>query len=244
VNKQELADRIREAGHATVIEITNGLAAEWEESGQRFSSKVRQTLNGQGHLRRISEAEIGKGIVFFKNEAAITNRKYSLDFLFQLKDLKRDRSLRALEEVMASDERALRGLAEKFYTLVSEGIPMEKVFYPSEQELARFNKIVPHLPGSVDGYSEAIRKIKGLAMEEYIKLSCKTLMALPEDAIVHRHPYEHKEHPVDIDLILILPPEQVARAMRNSHDFKEHTTVKKDKEQPLRYASYRVAGRR
>ena len=238
MNKQELADRIREAGHATVIEITNGLAAEWENSGQRFSSKVRQALNGKGYLRRISGAEIGTGIVFFKNEAAITNRKYSLDFLFQLKELKRDRSLKALEEVMACDDGALRALAEKFYTLIGEGIPMEKVFYPSEQELARFNKIVPHLPGSVDGYSEAIRKIKGLAMEEYIKLACKSLMTLPEDAIVHRHPYEHKEHPVDIDLILILPPEQVARAMRNSHDFKEHSTVKKEKEPPARYAPH------
>jgi hypothetical protein len=251
VYKQELADKIREAGYAAVLEITNGLNSE------RFSGKCNEAKWGKSYLRRCLKTEqqeqheddskihIDSGVIFLKNEGAIGKSKYSLDFLYQLKELKRDRSLQALEAVIKNDQTSpgVKVIAERFFQLVNyHSFPLERLFYPNKEEIKDItrimndNKILPVMPSIPDIYQETIRHVKGRVLEDYVSILCSQLMCSPPLTIVQRHEYEHKGHIVDIDLIIIGDKDVIRKALINSHDLKRFQTTRKDKESPLRYS--------
>lgn len=230
--KQELADKIREAGYAAVIEVTNGLYAD------RFKGKVREACWGQRYLRNLTfkETEIDAGVIFLRNEGAIGKSKESLDFLYQLKGLKRDRSIQALEAVLSSDKSTqdLIAIAGKFHALVGRGFPLEQIFYPHKTDLPQFAEHV-NLPTNVEEYHEAIHGVKGRILEEYIRILCqKMLPEMPEDAFVLRHEYESHGHQLDIDLIIIGEKERIRKGMHNSHDLREFSTTRREKEPMFR----------
>lgn len=230
--KQELADKIREAGYAAVIEVTNGLYAD------RFKGKVREACWGQRYLRSITgkEAEIDAGVIFLRNEGAVGRSKESLDFLYQLKGLKRDRSINALEAVLSSEKSTqdMIAVAGKFHALVLRSFPLEQLFYPQKNDLRQFSEHVK-LPTNIEEYHEAIHGVKGRILEEYIKIMCqKILSEMPEEAFVLRHEYEAHGHQLDMDLVIIGESERIRKGLHNSHDLREFTTVRRDRESMFR----------
>jgi hypothetical protein len=259
VYKQELAGKIREAGYAAVLEITNGLNSE------RFASKCNEANWGKSYLHRCLKAEqqeqpeadskiqIDSGVIFFKNESAISKSKYSLNFLYQLKELKRARSLQALEEVIKSDQTppGVSALAECFFKLINyHSFPMERLFYPTDREIIDINrimnanKILPEMPSVQEKYQEAVRHVKGRVLESYISLLCSQLMRSPQPTIIQKQEYEHNGHVVDIDLIIIGDKDTIRKTLLNSHDLKRFETTKKDKEHTIRYSHQLAMHRR
>jgi len=240
VYRHELAEKIREAGYAAVIEITNGLNSE------RFAGKCSEARWGKAYLKRCinamqeeSKVHIDSGVIFFKNEAAIGKSKHSLDFLYQLKELKRDRSLKALESVITNEDSPplLITHAEKIFQIVNNhGMPLEHIFYPKRDEMDIICQLWHRMPTHPEAYQDSIRHIKGRVLEEYVAILCNNVMRSSPPIIVKRHEYEHRGHLVDMDLILIGDQDMIRKTLGNSHDLKRFETKRKEKEPTVRYS--------
>lgn len=251
--RHQLTELIRERGYAAVIEITNGLNSE------RFSGKCSEAKWGKSYLRRCLQAaqkenpdeeeqkiHLDTGVIFFKNESAISKSKYSLDFLYQLKELKRDRSLHALELIMAEETPPeIVSQARSMYNLVNnKGIPLERIFYPQQNDFEVLKELWSSTLMHTDDYQDAIRQTKGRVLENYVELLCRQIIQTTNPCIVKRHEYEHKGHLIDIDLILIGDKDTIRRALGNSHDLKRFETKRKEKEPPFRYSPQLALPRR
>lgn len=253
--RPQLTGLIRERGYAAVIEITNGLNSE------RFAGKCSEAKWGKSYLRRCLQAaqkespdneepkvHLDSGVIFFKNESAISKSKYSLDFLYQLKDLKRDRSLQALELIMREEDCIhpdVISQARQMSRLVNnQGIPLERIFYPGTQDIEMLRSLWADLPDNTNDYQDVIRQTKGRVLENYVELLCSQVMRASAPTVIKRHEYEHKGHTIDMDLIIIGDRDEIRKALGNSHDLKRFETKRKEKEPPMRYSPQLAMPRR
>lgn len=253
--RHQLTELIRERGYAAVIEVTNGLNSE------RFAGKCSEAVWGKAYLRRCLKSlqeekkdeeepkvHLDAGVIFFKNEAAIGKSKYSLDFLYQLKELKRDRSLQALELIMGEEGPVhpdVISQARQMSRLVNNhGIPLERIFYPKIQDFDMMRALWADLPSNLNDYQDVIRKTKGRVLENYVELLCQQTIRTASPCIVKRHEYEHKGHTIDMDLIIVGDRDAIRKSLLNSHDLKRFETKRKEKEQPLRYSPQLAMPRR
>ncbi len=220
------------------LEVTNGL------DRNQFAYKVGEALSGKKHLRKLADnpdTEVESGLIFTRNEEAINSRRYALDFLYQIKEFKQSRAQHALAQASqqkeliytlqlrpGNDRPRFNDISSAMYELVRTGTPLENIFYPDERQLAVFRKQFPqlHLPERVHGYNHAISDVKGVVLEEYVKLFCKDVM--PSDTeIFARHNYKWKGHRRDIDIILAGDKDRIIEGLRNAKDLREFNTEQK-----------------
>lgn len=206
------------------LEVTNGLG------GREFGFKVNEALWAKQYLQRMAPAEIETGLIFVRNENAINGRRSDLDFLGQIQNFKQIRSLGALESALTSQRIEGRAvdIIHAFDDSVRNGKPLNRLFYPSDQEMREFLQRFAGLGIEPDirKYYAAISDVKGVVLEEYTRLFLKE--RIPSAEIISGQEYSKGERTIDIDHIVIGKKEEIKAALLNPKEIKAYRTIEKE----------------
>lgn len=219
------------------LEVTNGLGR------REFGFKVNEALWAKQYLQCMAPAEVETGLIFVKNEKTINERRYDLDFLGQIQNFKQVRSLGALESALASQRIEGRAvdIVHAFNDAVKNGKPLNKLFYPSDQEMREFLQGFAGLGIEPDirKYHAAISDVKGVVLEEYTRLLLKEKS--PNAEIISGHAYSRRGKHIDIDHIVIGKKEEIKAALLNPKEIRAHSTIEKEPKEKFYKPQFRLA---
>ena len=199
-----------------VIEVTNGV------SDNRLNDKVQQALDGRAYMRaRLPNMPIYAGLIFHRNTNVMNLSGITeLDFVLQVQRYERNQMMNSIDAAIDRiHEPESRRFAHKLRNNIRRDANIDKLFYPSEKNWQELKRNYRTLTGKrkLSEYQARVARVKGPALEEYVKRSLEHKINIP----FIKGPIEMPEGD-DIDVVAAGPESLVLGRLTNAKYFLIH----------------------
>ncbi|MCX6709208.1 MAG: hypothetical protein NTW67_06205 [Candidatus Woesearchaeota archaeon] len=199
-----------------VIEVTNGV------SDNRLSDKVQQAIDGRAYIRsRLPGVPIYAGLIFHRNTNVMNLNSISeLDFVLQVQHYERNQMMNSIDAAIDRiHEPESRRFAHQLGNNIRRGANIDKLFYPNEKNWPDLKKNYNTLVGKrkLSEYQARVARVKGPALEEYVKRSLEHKINIP----FIKGPIEMPQGD-DIDVVVAGPESLVLGRLTNAAYFLIH----------------------
>jgi hypothetical protein len=199
-----------------VIEVTNGV------SDRRLNGKVHQALDGRNYMRtRLPNMPIYAGLIFHRNTNVMDlNSITDLDFVLQVQRYERNQMMNSIDAAIDRiHEPESRRFAHQLGNNIRRGANIDKLFYPNEKNWPDLKKNYNTLVGkrTLSEYQARVARVKGPALEEYVKLSLGHKIDIP----IVKGPIEMPQGD-DIDTVVAGPESLILGRLTNAAYFLIH----------------------
>lgn len=199
-----------------VIEVTNGV------SDRRLQDKVQQAIHGRAYISTFFPGmPIYAGLIFYRNSNVMDlNSITDLDFILQVPRYDKGPMMNAIDAAIDRiHEPESRRFAHQLHNNIRRDANIDKLFYPSEKNWKDLKKKFRTLVGkrTLSEYNARVARVKGPALEEYIKQSLEHGIAVP----FLKGPIEMPEGD-DIDVVVAGPEALILGRLTNARYFQIH----------------------